>query len=148
MKKIKLLLLFLVMFSTMSIFSQEKTTVINDFVKAVFVENKSVQFIAEHYIYYEPITDPKVSSDERRNFIEMLLSKLRKEKSEIFDSSNFQIVNYNDFTGDKVKFLHEPQDTYIVISNNIPVVYLYLKENKIFSFNYILKGEDALFITY
>lgn len=136
------------MFSTISIFSQEKTAVINDFVKAVFVENKSVQFIAENYIYYEPITDPKVSSAERINFIEMLLLNIRKEKSKIFDSSNFQIVNYNDFRGDKVKFLHEPVDSYIVVSNNIPIVYIYLKENKIFSFNYILKGQDAFFITY
>jgi len=148
MKKIKLLLSFLVMFSTISVFSQEKTAVINDFVKAVFIENKSAQFIADQYIYFEPATDSKVSIAERINFIEMLLSNLRTEKSKAFDPSNFQIVNYNDFRGDKVKFLHETNDSYIVISKNIPLIYIYLKENKIFSFNYVLKGGEALFITY
>ncbi len=148
MKKVKLLLLFLMMFSTMSIFSQRKTTVINDFMKSVFVENKSAQFIADHYIYFQSVSDSRITPAERMNFFEKLLSDFKTENSARFDSSNFQIVNYNEFKGDKVEFVHQNVDSYIVVSKNIPLAYIYLKENKIMSFSYMLKGREAIFIGY
>ncbi len=136
------------MFSTRSIFSQEKTAVINDFMKSVFVENKSAQFIADQYIYFESFPDSKITLTERMNFFEKLLSDFKTENNTKFDSSNFQIVNYANFKEDKVKFLHETKDSYIVVSKNIPVAYIYLKENKIMSFSYMLKGGEAIFMSY
>ncbi|KAF2511901.1 hypothetical protein [Flavobacterium foetidum] len=148
MRKVKLLLLFLILLAATKIFSQNKTSVINDFVKAVFIEDKSAQFIADHYIYFQSIKNTKVSHTERMKFFETLFLDFKNENSESLKKSDFQIVSYPDFKGEKIKFLHEPADAYVIAQNNKAIFYVCLKENKIFSFTYITKGEWAFFLTY
>ncbi|MFB9078802.1 hypothetical protein ACFFLS_11145 [Flavobacterium procerum] len=147
MRKTKLLL-FMLLFSATTIFSQEKTIVIKDFLKAVFTENKPAKFIADQYIYFEQVKDAKVSNKERMKFFEALLADFKKENSKSLTKFDFQIVSYPDFKEEKIRFLHEPADAYVITHNSNPIFYVCLKENKIFSFTYILKGEWAFFLTY
>ena len=145
MKKIKIVIVL--MLFTATIYSQDKIILINDFIKAVFKEHKAAQFIADHYFYFEPITDSKVSATERMKFFEALLSETKKENSKILSDLDYQIVGYTDFKGKKIQFLHEPLDSFIVVQNNKPVLYLSLKEDRINSFTYVLKGDWAFFLT-
>lgn len=58
-------------------------------------------------------------------------------------------ISYIDYNKDKVYF--EPgaeNNIVILLSGNKPVLYLYLENDKVVSFDYIIKGDLAFFITY
>ncbi len=134
--------------------SQNKANemVISHFVKAVFFEKKTAKFIADNYIYFEPINNTKYNTkyntEDRIKILDKHLKKIKKEKTSLINPADFSIVAYNEYNGDKVGFSKTSDNIFILISRNIPVMYFYLINDRIFSFDYFRKGDESLFITY
>lgn len=126
-----------------------ETDVVTNFVKSVFFEERSTRFIADNFIYFETINnDMKYSVDDRIEILGKHLKKIRKEKKELLNLEDFYVVCYNDYKDDKVFFPREIDKIFILVSRKKPVLYFYLINDKILSFDYILKGNEGLFITY
>lgn len=151
MKINKSIVLVMLLLKTVTSISQNKTEeklVVTNFVKAVFLENNNAKYIADNYIYFEPISNKKYSTAERVKILDKHLEKIKKEKSSLMNSGDFSVVSYNDYKDDKVFFLKATDKIFIVINKNNPVMYFSLIKDKIFSFDYIIKGNEGLFITY
>ncbi len=129
--------------------SQNKTNemVINHFVKAVFFEKKTPKFIADNYMYFEPINNTKYSIEDRIKILGKHLKKIRKEKTSLINPVDFSIVSYDAYKGVKVVF-KTPDNVFLLLSKNNPIMYFSLINDKIFSFDYITKGDESFFITY
>jgi hypothetical protein len=151
MKKYKfILLVILFLLKTSAAVSQNKANgmVINNFVKAVFFEKNNAKFIADNYIYFEPINNKEYSIEDRIKILNKHLKKIKKEKSPLIDPANFSVVPYNEYKGIKAIFSKTSDNIFILVSKNNPVMYFSLINDKIFSFDYITKGDESLFITY
>ncbi|QOG01889.1 hypothetical protein [Flavobacterium sp. MDT1-60] len=151
MKKYKFILLVIMfLLKTIVAESQNKTNemVINHFVKAVFFEKNNTKFIADNYIYFEPINNTKYSTEDRIKILDKHLKKIKKEKSSLINPANFSVVPYNEYKGVKAVFSKTSDNIFILISKNNPVMYFSVINDKIFSFDYITKGDESLFITY
>lgn len=66
----------------------------------------------------------------------------------LLKSEDFYVVGYKDYNHDKVFFSRDTDKIFILISKNKPVEYFYLIDGRILSFDYILKGDEGVFITY
>jgi len=139
------ILLFIVLTSCKA---QTPETIVNNFVKSVFFEKSKAKFIADNYMYFESIDNAKYTIAYRVKILDKHLKKIKKEKSSLIDSANYSIIEYKDYEGTKVTFNKSPDSIFILVSKNNPVMYFYLLNDKIFSFDYILKGDEGLFITY
>ncbi|CAD5343337.1 hypothetical protein [Flavobacterium bizetiae] len=148
--KYTLIILLFLLLKTTAVLSQSKTseTLINNFVKSVFFEKNKADFIAENYIYFEPVINSKYTISDRIKILDKHLKKLNMKKKSLIDSSNYFIVEYKDYKGTKILFDKSTDNIYILISKNNPIMYFYLSNDKIFSFDYIIKGNEGLFITY
>jgi hypothetical protein len=107
MKKYKfILLVILFLLKTSAAVSQNKANgmVINNFVKAVFFEKNNAKFIADNYIYFEPINNKEYSIEDRIKILNKHLKKIKKEKSPLIDPANFSVVPYNEYKGVKAIF--------------------------------------------
>lgn len=150
MKINKSILLAILLLKTVSILSQTKTDeklLATNFVKAVFFEKNTAKSIADSYIYFEPISNMKYSIADRIKILNKHLKKIKKEKSPLLDSADFHVISYNEYKDNKVIFSKETENVFILVSKNNPVMYFLIKD-KIFSFDYIIKGNEGLFITY
>jgi hypothetical protein len=65
----------------------------------------------------------------------------------LLDSADFYVISYNEYKDNKFIFSKETENIFILVSKNKPVMY-FLINDKIFSFDYITKGNEGLFITY
>ncbi len=151
MKINKSILLVILLLITVSSISQNKTPeklLITDFVKAVFFEKNTAKSIADSYIYFEPINNTKYSISDRINILDKHLKKIKEEKSSLLDSADFSVITYNEYKGDKIVFEKRTDNIFILLSKNKPIMYFSIINDKIFSFDYITKGDEGLFITY
>lgn len=152
MKINKTIVLIMILLQTTIAISQNKTDeklLVTGFVKAVFFGKEKAKSIAETYIYFEPIDNPKYSVEDRVKILGKHLKKIKKEKGSLLNHTDFSVISYNDYKGDKAFFSKETDKIFILVSNkNAPIMYFLLKNDRIFSFNYITKGDESLFITY
>jgi len=151
MRNKKYILIAIILFiNTIGAIGQTKTKeeLVSNFVKSVFFENKSAKFVADNYMYFEPINNSKYSMNDRIKILNKHLKKIKKEKTTFVDASNFFILPYKDYKDAKVTFTKSTQDIFILISRKNPVMYFYLVDDRILSFDYILKGDEAFFINY
>ena len=151
MRKNKYIIIVIILFlNAIGAIGQTKTKeeLVSNFVKSVFFENKSAKFVADNYIYFEPINNSKYSMNDRIKILNKHLKKIKKEKTTFVDASNFFILPYKDYKDAKVTFTKSTQDIFILISRKNPVMYFYLVDDRILSFDYILKGDEAFFINY
>ncbi|QSB26570.1 hypothetical protein [Flavobacterium sp. CLA17] len=151
MKINKSMLLVILLLITVSSVSQNKTEeklLVNDFVKAVFFEKNTAKSIADSYIYFEPINNTKYSLSQRVKILDKHLKKIKEEKSSLLDAADFYVITYNDYKGDKVVFEKRTDNVFILVSKNKPIMYFSLINDKIISFDYIIKGNEGLFISY
>jgi len=151
MRNKKYIVISIILFiNTIGAIGQTKTKeeLVSNFVKSVFFENKSAKFVADNYMYFEPINNSKYSMNDRIKILNKHLKKIKKEKTTFVDASNFFILPYKDYKDAKVTFTKSTQDIFILISRKNPVMYFYLVDDRILSFDYILKGDEAFFINY
>lgn len=151
MKINKSILLVILLLITVSSVSQNKTDdklLVNDFVKAVFFEKNTAKSIADSYIYFEPINNTKYSIPDRVKILNKHLKKIKAEKRAFLDPADFSVIKYNEYKGDKIVFEKRTDNIFILVSKNKPVMYFSLLNDKIISFDYIIKGDEGLFITY
>ena len=151
MRNNKYIVIAIILFiNTIGAIGQTKTKeeLVSNFVKSVFFENKSAKFVADNYMYFEPINNSKYSMNDRIKILNKHLKKIKKEKTTFVDASNFFILPYKDYKDAKVTFTKSTQDIFILISRKNPVMYFYLVDDRILSFDYILKGDEAFFINY
>jgi len=151
MRNKKYIVIAIILFiNTIGAIGQTKTKeeLVSNFVKSVFFENKSAKFVADNYMYFEPINNSKYSMNDRIKILNKHLKKIKKEKTTFVDASNFFILPYKDYKDAKVTFTKSTQDIFILISRKNPVMYFYLVDDRILSFDYILKGDEAFFINY
>lgn len=141
----------MLLLKTFTVISQSKIDeklLLTNFVKSVFIEKKSAEFVADNYIYIESINNSKYSIDDRVKILNKHLKKIKKEKSHLIDVKDFSILSYNDYKGDKAIFSKGTENIFILLSKNNIVMYFYLLNDKILSFDYINKGDEGLFIIY
>lgn len=152
MKSNRLILLITVLlFKTAVTFSQSRETdisTVEHFVKAIFLEKNTTGFVADNFICFEPVDNAKYTKSARIKILAKHLKKIKREKSILFDPKDFHIVAYNNYENSKVRFSKMIKDIFILVSKNKPVMYFYLKNGRILSFDYIIKGDEGLFITY
>lgn len=150
MKKNKLILLLaMFLLKTIVAESQNKTNelLVNNFVKSVFFEKKNAKFVADNYMYFEPINNTKYSSEDRIEILGKHLKKIKKEKSSLINPKDFSIVPYDNYKYAKAVF-KTTDNVFILLSKSNPVMYFSLINDRILSFDYITKGDESLFITY
>ncbi|WP_029272906.1 hypothetical protein [Flavobacterium sp. KJJ] len=150
MKKYKLILIIaMFLLKTVVVESQNKTNemVVNNFVKSVFFEKKTAKFIADNYVYFEPINNARYSSEDRIEIVGKHLKKIKKEKTSLINPTDYSVVPYNEYKGAKAVF-KTTNNVFILLSKNNPVMYFSFINDRIFSFDYITKGDESLFITY
>ncbi|MET3029139.1 hypothetical protein ABXT06_20850 [Flavobacterium sp. UW10123] len=150
MKKNKLILLLaMFLLKTIVAESQNKTNelLVNNFVKSVFFEKKNAKFVADNYMFFEPINNTKYSSEDRIKILGKHLKKIKKEKSSLINPQDFSIVPYDDYKYAKAVF-KTTYNVFILLSKNNLVMYFSLINDRILSFDYITKGDESLFITY
>nr|WP_315149703.1 hypothetical protein [uncultured Flavobacterium sp.] len=126
----------------------DKTDGITHFVKAVFFEKKTTKFIADNYIYFEPINNTKYTIDDRIKILNKHLKKIKTEKSPLLDLADFYVVSYNEYKGNKVVFSKGTENVFILVSKSNAIMYFSLINDRILSFDYIVKGDEGLFLTY
>ncbi|SHM79190.1 hypothetical protein SAMN05444366_4184 [Flavobacterium saccharophilum] len=151
MKKYRGLLVFVVFFvNTVVVLSQNEPNekMLNEFVRTVFYRNTNAKFIADNFIYFGSINNSKYTIDDRIKILDKHLKKIKKEKGPLLDPANFSIVTYNEFKGSKINFSNMSDYIFVLVSKNNPVMYFNLRNGKIFAFDYIIKGDEGLFITY
>jgi hypothetical protein len=102
---------------------------------------KSPQFIMENYMYL-PLNDT-ISSKKIEEFNSNLIDALKKKHSRGVSSSNYKIVPYGQFKGEKKLFSGLSQDIVILTVQNKPAIYFYFYENKIFSFTLMKKASTV-----
>ncbi|MCC9018489.1 MULTISPECIES: hypothetical protein [Flavobacterium] len=126
-----------------------ETDMVTNFVKSVFFEERSTRFIADNFICFETVnSDVKYSLDDRIEILSKHLKKIKEDKKVLLNSEDFYVVGYKDYKHDKVFFSRDTDKIFILISKNKPVEYFYLIDGRILSFDYILKGDEGVFITY
>ncbi|MEP6930744.1 MAG: hypothetical protein ABI850_12045 [Flavobacterium sp.] len=76
------------------------------------------------------------------------MKKIKEEKSSLLNPADFSVITYNEYKGDKIVFERRTDDIFILVSKNKPMMYFSLINDKIISFDYIIKGDEGLFITY
>lgn len=151
MRKIKYIIAVIILFcKTIGVVGQTTTKeeLISNFAKSVFFENKSAKFVADNYMYFEPINNSKYTINDRIKILNKHLKKIKKEKSALLEPANFSVVSYNEYKEAKVVFTKSTEDIFILTSKKNAVMYFYVVNHKILSFDYILKGDEALFINY
>lgn len=90
--KKSILIIIILLFKTITVIGQnrsDETLVVNNFVKNVFFENKSAKFVADNYIYFEPISNVKYSIADRIKILNRHLKKIKKEKSSLLNPAIF-----------------------------------------------------------
>lgn len=103
--------------------------------------------VAEKFMYFRPLEN--FSFEKRIDILKKHIKKLKKEKPALSDSSQFSFVRYIDYKQEKVHFKPEAENNIVILlSNNRPILYLYLENDKIVSFDYFIKADLAFFITY
>ncbi|SNS03943.1 hypothetical protein [Flavobacterium sp. ov086] len=124
----------MLLLKTIGVVSQNKTneSTVNNFVKSVFFEKTKAKFIADTYMYFEAINNPKYNINDRVKILDKHLKKIKKEKSSLIDSTNYSIVEYKDYKETKVVFNKSPENIFILVSKSNPVMYFYLLNDKIF----------------
>lgn len=147
-KSIVLVILLLITVSSVSQNKRDDELLVNDFVKAVFFEKNTAKSIADSYIYFEPISNTKYSISDRVKILNKHLKKIKAEKRALLDPADFYVIKYNDYKGDKIVFERRTDNIFILVSKNKPIMYFSLLNDKIISFDYIIKGDEGLFITY
>lgn len=147
-KSIVLVILLLITVSSVSQNKRDDELLVNDFVKAVFFEKNTAKSIADSYIYFEPINNTKYSISDRVKILSKHLKKIKEEKNSLLDPADFSVIKYNDYKGDKIVFERRTDNIFILVSKNKPIMYFSLINDKIISFDYIIKGNEGLFITY
>lgn len=147
-KSIVLVILLLITVSSVSQNKRDDELLVNDFVKAVFFEKNTAKSIADSYIYFEPINNTKYSISDRVKILDKHLKKIKAEKKALLDPADFSVIKYNDYKGDKIVFERRTGNIFILVSKNKPIMYFSLLNDKIISFDYIIKGDEGLFITY
>ncbi|WP_406845216.1 hypothetical protein [Flavobacterium soyae] len=148
--KKSILIVIILLLKAITITSQNKLDeklLINNFVKSVFFENADAKSIAGQYIYFEPISNVKYSLADRIKILNKHLKKIKKENS-LLNPADFYIVRYEDYKNDKIIFSKKTNSIFILVSKSNPVMYFSLLKEKIFAFDYIIKGGEVLFITY
>ncbi|KQB99366.1 hypothetical protein [Pedobacter sp. Hv1] len=153
MKNNRLILLITVLLFNVAVtFSQSRReaeiSTVEHFVKAIFLEKNTLGSVVDNFIYFEPVDNAKYTRSARIKILAKHLKKIKKEKSVLFDPKDFHIVAYNNYENNKVRFSKMTKDVFILVSKNKPVMYFYLKNARILSFDYIIKGDEGLFITY
>jgi uncharacterized protein (DUF342 family) len=151
MNKYKYFLLIIILLKVPTVVGQnkmDKTFVVNEFVNAVFLKKNTASFIADNYLCFQEVNNANYSLDDRIKILKKHLKKIKKEKSSLLDLTDFYVVRYNDYKNSKVIFSKMPEDVYVLVSKNSSVMYFYLTDDKIFSFDYIIKGDEGFFITY
>lgn len=123
-----------------------KEKAINFFIKAVFVKKIPAKVIMDSCMYFEPST--KYSLEQRSQLLEFHLDRIRSQKSSVLDVNNYYLIPYEKYKKEKIKFLKDVDDIFVLISRDSPVLYFYFKGDKIRSFDYLLKDTDAYFVTY
>jgi hypothetical protein len=126
----------------------DKTDGVTHFVKAVFFEKKTTKFIVDNYIYFEPINNTKYTIADRIKIFNKHLKKIKIEKSPLLDLADFYVVSYNKYKGNKVTFSKGTENVFILVSKSNAIMYFSLINDRILSFDYIIKGDEGLFITY
>jgi hypothetical protein len=98
----------------------------------------------ENYMYL-PLNDT-ISSKKIEEFNSHLIDALKKKHSGGVSSSNYKIVPYGQFKGEKKLFSGSSQDIVILTVQNKPAIYFYFYEDKISSFTLMEKGKYGYFI--
>lgn len=117
------------------------------FITAAFIEKMPAKEVAEKFMYFRPLEN--FSFEKRIDILKKHIKKLKKEKPALSDSTQFSFVRYIDYKQEKVHFKPEAENNIVILlSNNRPILYLYLENDKIVSFDYFIKADLAFFITY
>lgn len=133
---------------TISVNGQDKRLdIANKFVRAVFITNEDPKAIMSNYMYFEPVKDYPM--DKRLSILKSHIKKILSEKASLIDSNNYVVIPYDSYKAEKVNFPKQTEDIFVLErKDKKPVLYLFFKNNKVFAFDYILKGSEAYFITY
>ncbi|GAA4319562.1 hypothetical protein GCM10023149_18330 [Mucilaginibacter gynuensis] len=147
MKKL-LLIVNLILFTTSLSFAQKtdarvKTT--ERFIQAVFADNKDAVFITNELLYHTP--NDKISTYERFDMVDSQVKLFKKKYGKAFAGARYSVSSYTAYKGKKLSFAN-PKDIYIVSIKNKPVVYLLFHENRIFGFDYVVKGNKGDFVIF
>lgn len=76
------------------------------------------------------------------------MKKIKTEKSPLLDLADFYVVSYNEYKGNKVVFSEGTENVFILVSKSNAIMHFSLINDRILSFDYIVKGDEGLFITY
>lgn len=141
-------LVILILGMTISVNAQDKRLdIANKFISALFITNEDPEAIMLNYMYFEPVKDYPM--DKRLSILKFHIKKTLSEKASLIDSNNYVLIPYDSYQAEKMNFPKQTEDIFVLESKDKkPVLYLFLKNNKVFAFDYILKGSEAYFITY
>lgn len=117
------------------------------FIMAAFVEGRPAKEIAEKYMYFRPVEN--FGFKKRIAILKKHIRKLKREKPELGNVSNLSFVRYSNYNKEKPPFREEAKkETVVVLSDDNPLLYVYIKDGNVMSFDYIAKGELAFFVVY
>ncbi len=74
--------------------------------------------------------------------------KNKGRKSPLLDLADFYVVIDGDYYGNKVVFSKGTENIFILESKNNAIMYFSIINDRTLSFDYIVKGDEGLFITY
>ncbi|MGJ1317557.1 hypothetical protein ACR776_03230 [Sphingobacterium spiritivorum] len=128
---------------------EHETVLISSFVKDAFFTKAKSKNLADQFIIFPDLSNSKYTHEDRLKIFDKHLKKIREDKKNQLDTTDFQITPYQFYNKDKVKFSEEyTRDIFVLISRKKPIMYFLMKNHRILSFDYIIKGDEGLFITY
>lgn len=130
--------------------NSDAINLISSFVDDVYFSNIGYNELANRYMFFEKVDNPKYTMEDRLDIFKKHITKIRKQKIIELDKSNLKTIAYDDFTGEKASFGDENSSNIFILTNeDKPIRYFYIKGNKIFSFEHITKTPtSSYFITY
>ena len=129
----------------------EREATIKSFLDDVFNEDSiPVKLISDKYMYWDTSVD--VDHQKRLDMLKEHLTQIKEKNSKFYTSDKISITPYSQLaTETRVPFDESAySDIYAVFSDQKLMLYVYMKENRVCSFDYIQKGMNgsAYFITY
>lgn len=148
MRKRILILSFVLLHLVIKVNGQDlkskRTTILDGFIKAVFIENKEAQVIIKDFMHLSSSKD--FSQEKRINIIEHMLDTLKSDKFIKQNLDKRTVVPYDEYAKEKWLFSGNTHDIVIVDIEGKPAIYFSFENDKIASFYLITKGNYGYFI--
>ncbi|WP_378184000.1 hypothetical protein [Aquimarina sp. SS2-1] len=156
MKKLKISVLLFLTSLMFCYCSDNKEPTNEEMIDLFFSEIFKQENTSSKDLYSKYLFEDKAATklrDTLQNMFDKHISSLKVKKSHLLNKDiKFIVHKYEDSNRDDlIQFVSDDtggKDIYVITVDNNVEFYVLLKKDKIYSFEYVMKGDEGLFITY